>query len=535
MKIRNIIASLLAVFCLAGCSETIKESLDEIQVSQSYVGISQNGGSASIKVNAAGSWSFDGIPGWLTVSPVSGGAGETTVTFSAEAAESTNQAELFLTCGTAVQHINVIQMADAVEPDILSVADAIAISQAIAKGDAQEQTIFVKGIVCRIDEISTSYGNATYYISDNGKYEGNYRADGSGDGNWFEIYRGYWLNGDKFTTGKEFGIGDEVVVKGVAISYNGIPETKQSTASVVSIKKSLIGIDGTELLGEKDGKNVTVFPCEGGSIKVFVTSKGSNGFHVVIPDEAKSWLHIEDFGLNYVTLSADANNGGERSVSVSFTTEADGTTYSCGQTLSQKGSIVAASIAEFLSAEVGDTQYRLTGVITSVANASYGNVYIRDWSGEVYVYGIGARGDFETIGLKVGDVVTLVGKRAAYNGTAQVGDAQHESHISVIEVSVEEFLSKEDNPNVYYMVTGTLDEIVNATYGNVYLADDKGNRVYSYGCYPGWGATGDARKDAVATLGLKVGDELTIIGPKSTYNGVTQINGGVYFSHKSAE
>lgn len=499
MKIRNIIASLLAVFCLAGCSETIKESLDEIQVSQSYVGLSQHGGNASIKVSATGSWSFDGIPGWLTVSPVSGGAGETTVTFSADASTSSNEAELFLTCGTAVQHINVIQMADKIDLPISTVAEINA--------GADGKVFKARGTCTAI--ANTSYGN--WYLQDEtGSLYIYGTVDASGSYNWASF---------------NIEVGDIVTVEGPKTTYGTTVELVD--ASVISVEKSLIKVE-TEgpVVVEKDG----------GKFEVELTCKG-NGVSVVLPESAKSWLSVNGISNSgqsaVVSFTAAANEAGDRSETLVFTT--NGGQYTAEIVVTQKGSIVAASIAEFLSAEVGDTQYRLTGVITSVANASYGNVYIRDWSGEVYVYGIGARGDFETIGLKVGDVVTLVGKRAAYNGTAQVGGAQHEGHISVIEVSVEEFLSKEDNPNVYYMVTGTLDEIVNATYGNVYLADDKGNRVYSYGCYPGWGATGDARKDAVATLGLKVGDELTIIGPKSTYNGETQINGGIYFSHKSAE
>ena len=196
--------------------------------------------------------------------------------------------------------------------------------------------------------------------------------------------------------------------------------------------------------------------------------------------------------------------------------------------------IIAASVAEFLAAEVGNTQYRLTGIITSVAKATYGNIYLRDFSGEVYVYGIGAKGDFEKLGLKEGDVVTLVGKRGEYNGTAQMTGAVCEESISVNEVTISEFLTKEDNPNVYYKVTGKLAEIANPTYGNVYLEDGDA-RVYVYGCYPGWGATGDARKNCLADKDITVGDKLTVIGVKSTNNGTVQVSNGVYFSHEKAE
>ena len=61
------------------------------------------------------------------------------------------------------------------------------------------------------------------------------------------------------------------------------------------------------------------------------------------------------------------------------------------------------------------------------------------------------------------------------------------------------------------MVTGTVDEIANATYGNLYLKSGD-TRLYVYGCYPGWGATGDARKNCLADKDIAVGDELTVIG-----------------------
>jgi hypothetical protein len=142
---------------------------------------------------------------------------------------------------------------------------------------------------------------------------------------------------------------------------------------------------------------------------------------------------------------------------------------------------------------------------------------------------------FKDSGAKVGDIVTVVGKRAAYKDTPQMGSSTFEEiKYAVTEVSIAEFLTKEDNPNVYYMVTGIVDEIVNETYGNLYIRDGE-NRLYTYGCYPGWGATGDNRKECIAEVGIEVGDRLTIIGPKSTYKDTPQVNGGIYFSHEKAQ
>ena len=82
-------------------------------------------------------------------------------------------------------------------------------------------------------------------------------------------------------------------------------------------------------------------------------------------------------------------------------------------------------------------------------------------------------------------------------------------------------------------IGGTIDEIANEQYGNVYLTDGT-ERVYVYGCYPGWGATGDARKGLIGTLGLEAGDYLEVIGVRAEYNGSPQLSNGIYFTHKKA-
>lgn len=532
MKFRYLIPSFIiaALTLFVSCTDDNAPTyLDEVQLSSSYVAIPQEGGSVAVDVTAIADWTIDGesIPEWLTVSPASGSAGAGKITFSAESTLESRSIELLLNCGGKVQRINVVQQAEETDPVIYTVAEAVAMIKA---GTQPETAVYVKGIVCRIQEISVQYGNATYFISDDGTY---------GDGNWLEIYRGYWFNGGKFTKGDEFGVGDELVVKGVLINYNGTPETNQGTAEVISIKKSLIGIDGVELLEVEDGTGVTEFPLDGGSIRVNVNSKG-NGFRVSIPQEAKSWLHIADFGPGYVTLEADANTGGDRNVTVGFSTESEGITYTCQQSFTQKGAIVAATVAEFLAAPENSTQYRLTGVITSMyASDKQGKSFtIADYTGSVLIYR--AEGFIES-GAKVGDVVTVVGVRTSYKETPQMGTTTFEElNYAVTEVSIAEFLAKPVANNVYYMVSGKIKDIANASYGNMTIEDETGE-VYVYGCYPGWGATGDFRKGLVEKLGLEAGDKVTVIGTRAAYTdkntGVTtqQVGNGVYFSHEKAE
>lgn len=69
--------------------------------------------------------------------------------------------------------------------------------------------LYVKGIISSIDEIDTGqYGNATYYISDDGS-----RA------NELMVFRGYYIDGEKFTSSDQIKVGDEVVVVGSLMKY----------------------------------------------------------------------------------------------------------------------------------------------------------------------------------------------------------------------------------------------------------------------------------------------------------------------------
>ncbi len=95
-----------------------------------------------------------------------------------------------------------------------------------------------------------------------------------------------------------------------------------------------------------------------------------------------------------------------------------------------------ATVDKFLQAAEDDTWYQLTGKISNVKSAVYGNFDLVDETGSVYVYGLTATKvasndkSYATLGLKEGDVVTLVGKRTSYKGSPQVGGpAYYVSHV----------------------------------------------------------------------------------------------------------
>ena len=75
----------------------------------------------------------------------------------------------------------------------------------------------------QIKEVSAQFGNATYWISD----------DGSTD-NQLNVFRGKYLNGEKFTSEDQLKVGDEVVILGKLTTYNGDPQVNTGS-SIVSL------------------------------------------------------------------------------------------------------------------------------------------------------------------------------------------------------------------------------------------------------------------------------------------------------------
>ena len=528
MKLKYFIPSLVAVVAalFTSCAKDNDPSyLEGIRVSQSYVSLNTAGGSTEIELTANGNWEFEKIfsvkekegdkevvkhyatPTWLKVNQESGAAGETKLVFSAEAGEG-RSCELIISSNGEEQRIRVIQ-------GLVTIENA-SCAEVLAGPDSK--TYQVTGVVTSI--ANTTYGN--WYLN-----------DGTGE---VYIYGTLDAKGaEKNFSSLGIEVGDQVTVQGPKTTYNGTVELVNVT--VVKIVKSLIKVDSLTV----DGVVSSELPVAGGDITAHLTCKGT-GVAVEIPAEAKEWLGVTSstVGLNpTVTFYAKNNEGGDREVTVTFKTTDGSKDYTSQATISQKGAIVECNVAQFLAAPVSNSQYRVTGVIQSVANASYGNIYIKDFSGEAYVYGIGAKGDFQAKGLKVGDIVTLVGKRGEYKGTAQMTGAQLEKVIPVTEVTIAEFLSKPDDKNTYYMVKGTISSLKGSNgkdndYGNLYLTDGT-NELYVYGCYPGWGATGNDRKFFIADNNIKVGDELTMIGYKDTYNGLVELCGGINFSFKHAE
>lgn len=97
--------------------------------------------------------------------------------------------------------------------------------------------------------------------------------------------------------------------------------------------------------------------------------------------------------------------------------------------------------------------YKTKGVVTAIANTVYGNFYINDGTGEVYIYGTLYAGKTQNNpivnnNIEVGDEVTVEGPKTTYNGTVELVD--------VTVISVDKSLIKCDSTAVAGVVRNEL-------------------------------------------------------------------------------
>ena len=116
------------------------------------------------------------------------------------------------------------------------------------------------------------------------------------------------------------------------------------------------------------------------------------------------------------------------------------------------GEVQEISVIDFLAkSPASNVWYKLTGKISNIASTAYGNFDLVDETGTVYVYGLTKtqveKNDqsFSSLGLKEGDIVTLIGVRAVYNDSPQVGNAYYVSHVEGEAPEVDENVVKINN------------------------------------------------------------------------------------------
>ena len=379
----------------------------------------------------------------------------------------------------------------------------------------------------------------------------------------------------RFTSDATFAFGDEVVIdlSGQELSYfEGALQANNVSNGNVEVLSSDNKIDPKEVTVAEFMKNTydaqyvalpDVQVVESDLGKTFV----EGGAHTSINVEDKTGNSFVIFSSKYTTFGNEQVpqgagvlkgismiNNGKMQIGLTSQDDYAGMTGERfdgqGGDEPDPGEIEEVTIEEFLAKSEGETYYKLTGTVTSIKDDSWGNLTIEDETGNVYVYGVakdeasvGSGPSFSGLGVEVGDILTIAGKRASYNGSPQVGDAYYISHEKgqggdepdpgeIEEVTVEEFLAKPVDAGVYYRLTGTITDLYNTAYGNFHLVDETGD-VLVYGLTAEKQSSND---QSFSTLGLKEGDIVTIEGTRAEHNGTAQVGGPAYYiSHEPGE
>lgn len=511
MKFNKIIAAIaLPLMALFTSCEQELEVASKVSTDKSVYAVEANGGDVTVKLLAPQDWtatvspasSLDEVEG-ITVEPASGSGSSQIVEVTVKVPENKGYN----------RKANVSFVGE-------TISGAITISQVGEKGE--------RLLECSIAEFLKKPVDASvYYVltgvvanSVNPDTYSNFDLVDPKTGDKVLIYglaKKEDVSNQKIGLLKELGIeeGDQITIASTRGAYNGTPQGMKSY--YISHKKSeapMIKLGMSEVTAAKGSD--------------FDLAVSSNMVTWTLSSNV-SWLTFDPAtGDKSTTVKVNVAEDGEGTEGV-ITLAAEGLeSVSCKVT---RTDIKDVTIAEFLEAPVEDKPYRIVAKIESIVNDQFGNLYAEDATGRVYVYGLTAtkqaKNDksFPTLGLRAGDIITIVGTRGQYadakveDQKEQVSGAYLEASCKSTDVTITEFLAKEvaskylESP--YYRLTGVIKEIVKEEYGNFYFKEESSETfVYVYGLTKAPVAKNDK---SFASLGLKVGDKVTLVGQRGQY------------------
>ena len=429
MKLRYYILSILAGAALAaGCAkEQAVSTMAEFRVDKSYVGLPVGGGVNSSAYTSTVSWSFDPatIPDWLTVSPVSGGAGSDHIVFAADPnpGSSERTANLMVNVGGRQQRFTVIQEG-AGESDA-----PISTIKQVSEGNDGE-VFRIRGTVASV--ANTNYGNL-YIEDETGRIyiyglvnaKGQYPKDAGG-----------WST---------FGVeaGDVITVQGPRTLYNGTT-LELVDATLIAVEKSLIEVTPSAIALES---------AEAGTFTVSVVSKAIG--MAVLP--SADWVKVTDIeageGEAFVyTFAYEANpTTAARTADIVF----KATNSSKSMTVSQPGiPPTGQSITEIVALPDDSGVETLESVVVAMTTKGF---VLSDGTTAIYVYDNGANT------VELGDAVKVLATKTTYNGVPELAsvtsvqktDKSSWSHPSVKDIT-SEALTYEASVAEYIQFKGVL-------------------------------------------------------------------------------
>ena len=400
MKLRNIFAALAcSLFVFSACTQEDPVSLDSIQLDKTYLSIPAGGGSATLKITATEPWALSKnivigkdankndikseLPTWLTASAVSGGAGESSITFTAESCDYGREQAFQIEVGSQLQFFIVRQGEMSIEE--ATIADALAASDG--------KSFRLTGIVSGTYNNYEKYGN--FYISD-GKDEILIYGIADKDGKFANNPIASW--------GIEMG--DQVTLEGPRGSYNGSPQMVNCT--VIELVKALLQIDKSSFDVSKDGEEIVVtatFKGNGVTVKQcpeWITLT-STEYVAGVPSK----LDPNPADKNVLTFTVLPNEDVKPRTGeiVLASTNADGSSEQTVTVTQGANAPDLMTIAEALQTDYAHVK----GTVMAICNRGY---VLADETGAILCYYGSA---FKADEYKIGDVIEIVNATSAFN------------------------------------------------------------------------------------------------------------------------
>ena len=365
-----------------------------------------------------------------------------------------------------------------------NVSAALKYTTGLGSDVESDKDIYIIGKVSQItnEYAADNFGNATFYISDDGNTS-----------NEFYCYRTLYLGNTKYTSGKtQIKVGDEVIVCGKVVNYKGnTPETVQNKSYLYSLNGVTDGGGDTpQPSGQPKGTGTLEDPYNATAANAFASAlaadaKSDKDIYIkgkIIDIEDKNQFNTQ-YGNCTFYISDDGTDSGDKFY-VFRTLYLGNVKYTSGD-LPKKGDevIICGKVTNYK----GNTP-------ETVANESY--IYSLNGKTE------GGGGD--TPGPQPG------------------GDAKV--------VTVAEFNAAEVSNDIWYQLTGTVKNLKDGDqYGNFDLEDETGS-VYVYGLLDKKGGEKKKFQDLVAAKGIKEGCKLTIIGNRGDYQGKIEVTNAYFVS-----
>ena len=176
----------------------------------------------------------------------------------------------------------------------------------------------------------------------------------------------------------------------------------------------------------KVDKSYVSIPEAGGDGTIKMTTSESWAVYTDENNVVPAWLTVSPTsgaaGDATVTFHADGSPSyREATVKIKVGTKFQHITVAQGVNM-----VSEATCADVIKGPDGKN-FIAEGVCVSIANTQYGNWYLRDDTGEIYIYGtVDAEGKYNwsSFNIEEGDVVKVQGPKTTYNGTVELVDVK---------------------------------------------------------------------------------------------------------------